>query len=66
MTSNEYNRSRGTILNEDISPMSWNGEKHEIIEAAIFRVVENRLEIQEKKSLINKRPAAIAMLFLTY
>lgn len=33
-----------------------NGEKHEIIEAAIYRVVKNRLEIQEKReSLLYKK-----------
>jgi hypothetical protein len=26
-----------------------NGEKHEIIEAAIYRVVKNRLEVREKR-----------------
>ena len=49
-TSNEYNKagapySRGHITNV------MNGEKHEIIEAAIYRVVKKRLKIQKKKSL---------------
>ena len=36
-----------------------NGEKHEIIEAAIYRVVKKRLKIQKKRAyLFNKKPAA--------
>ena len=47
-TSNEYNKagapySRGHITNV------MNGEKHEIIEAAIYRVVKKRLKIQKKE-----------------
>jgi len=38
-----------------------NGEKHEIIEAAIYRVVENRLETQKKRdNLINKKTTETA------
>ena len=53
----EFNRegvpySTGHIANV------MNGENHEVIEAAIYRVVKKRLEIQTKKGrLINKKSA---------
>ena len=55
--SNEFNKSgepysTGHIINV------MNGEKHEIIETAIYRVAENRLKIQKQRDdLLNKRPA---------
>jgi|TARA_B100000768_G_C11284883_1_gene381748 hypothetical protein len=44
--------SRGHISNV------MNGEKHEIIEAAIYRVVEKRLKAQTKRGhILNKKSA---------
>lgn len=36
-----------------------NGEKHEIIEAAIYRVFENQLEIQTQREHLIYRNAAV-------
>ena len=35
-----------------------NGEKHNIIEAAIYRVVEERLEIQRKRNSLFKKKSS--------
>ena len=57
--SNEFNKSgkpysTGHIINV------MNGEKHEIIEAAIYRVVKKCLKIQKKRGfLINKKNADV-------
>ena len=58
--SNLFNRKGEPYSTKHIANV-MNGEKHKIIEAAIFRVVENRLEIQEKRDrLINKKTASAA------
>ena len=57
--SKEFNKvgapySKGHITNV------MNGEKHEIIEAAIYRVVKKCLKIQKKRGfLINKKNADV-------
>ena len=57
-TSNEYNKAGAPYARGHITNV-MNGEKHEIIEAAIYRVVKKRLKIQKKRAyLFNKRPAA--------
>ena len=45
---NEFNKWGEPYSTKQITNV-MNGEKHEIIEAAIYRVVKNRLEIQEKR-----------------
>ena len=52
---NEFNKNGVPYTTGHITNV-MNGEKHEIIEAAIYRVVKNRLEIQEKReSLLYKK-----------
>ena len=52
---NEFNKWGEPYSTKQITNV-MNGEKHEIIEAAIYRVVKNRLEIQEKReSLLYKK-----------
>ena len=53
---NKYNKDGKPYSTGHITNV-MNGEKHNIIEAAIYRVVERRLEIQRKRdSLFNKKP----------
>ena len=55
VNSKEYNRG-GTPYTTGHITNVMNGENHDIIEAAIFRVVENRLEIQKKRArLLHKK-----------
>ncbi|CAI8213899.1 MAG: Uncharacterised protein [Formosa sp. Hel1_33_131] len=55
--SNEYNKDGESYSTGHITNV-MNGEKHDIIEAAIYRVVENRLEIQRKRdNLLNNKSA---------
>ena len=52
---NEFNKNGMPYSTGHITNI-MNGEKHEIIEAAIYRVVKNRLEIREKReSLLYKK-----------
>ena len=55
MECNEFNKNGMPYSTGHITNI-MNGEKHEIIEAAIYRVVKNRLEIREKReSLLYKK-----------
>jgi hypothetical protein len=60
ISRNEFNKSGDPYSTRHITNV-MNGEKHEIIEAAIYRVVENRLETQKKRdNLINKKTTETA------
>ena len=48
MECNEFNKNGMPYSTGHITNV-MNGEKHEIIEAAIYRVVKNRLEVREKR-----------------
>ena len=53
--SKEFN-TKGRIYSSSHITNVMNGEKHEIIEAAIYRVVQKRIVTQKKrKSLLNKK-----------
>ena len=55
--SNEFNKANQPYSKKHISNV-MNGEKHEIIEAAIYRVVEKRLKAQTKRGhILNKKSA---------
>ena len=55
MECHEFNKNGMPYSTGHITNI-MNGEKHEIIEAAIYRVVKNRLEIREKReSLLYKK-----------
>ncbi|WP_044403372.1 hypothetical protein [Lacinutrix sp. Hel_I_90] len=57
--SDEFNKSGGSYSSGHITNV-MNGEKHDVIEAAIYRVVEKKhKEIEARKSLINKKSAAV-------
>lgn len=52
---NEFNKNDAPYSTGHITNV-MNGEKHEIIESAIYRVFENRLEIRKKRGqLLNKK-----------
>lgn len=52
---NEFNKNGAPYSTGHITNV-MNGEKHEIIESAIYRVFENRLEIRKKRGhLLNKK-----------
>ena len=54
---NEFNKWGEPYSTKQITNV-MNGEKHEIIEAAIYRAVEKRLKIQKKREyLFNQKSA---------
>lgn len=56
--SKEFNKEGETYSRSQITNV-MNGENHDVIEAAIYRVVEKRLEIQKQREyLLNKKSAA--------
>ena len=55
MECNEFNKNGVPYSTGHITNV-MNGEKHEIIESAIYRVFKNRLEIRKKRErLLNKK-----------
>ena len=57
--SKEFNKDGGAYSRSQITNV-MNGENHEVIEAAIYRVVEKRLEIQKQREyLLNKKSVAV-------
>lgn len=56
--SNEFNKQGETYSSGHITNV-MNGEPHNIIEAAIYRVVKNKLEeLEARKNILNKKSVA--------